>query len=83
MLLLFAYIIDISISNLVMESNSSNNVESDKNLKESKESSGDKSQPNDSDVIYFDCKICQNTFTTCKGQENTDPNSVPDICKKL
>ncbi len=61
-----------------MESNSSNNVESDKNLKESKESSGDKSQPNDSDVIYFDCKICQNTFTTCKGQENTDPNSVPD-----
>ena len=64
-----------------MASNFSNNVESDKNLKENKDPSGDKSQPNDSDIIYFDCKICQNTFTTCKGQENTDPNSVPDICK--
>ena len=48
-----------------MESYSSNNVESDKNLKENKDPSGDKIQPNDSDVIYFDCKICQNTFTTC------------------
>ena len=67
-----------------MASNSSSNFESDMNLKENKDASGNRSLPNDSKIVYFDCKNCQNTFSVVRDQqENTDPNSerVQDICK--
>ena len=40
-----------------------------------------KSKLNDSNVAYFDCKNCQNTFTIHGDQENFDPNAETDICK--
>ena len=35
-----------------------------------------------SDIEYFDCKICCSTFTMRKNQENEDPNAVSSgTCK--
>ena len=64
-----------------MESNSSCNVESGQNLKQNEDAEETKSHVNDNSIIYFDCKICQNTVSACKGQENMDPNSEPEICR--
>ena len=64
-----------------MESNSSCNVESGQNLKQNEDAEETKSHVNDNSIIYFDCKICQNTVSACKGQENMDPNSEQEICR--
>jgi hypothetical protein len=64
-----------------MESNSTSNVESNKNLDETQDADGKKSKANDSNVCYFDCKNCFNTFTFHRDQENVDPNMETDICK--
>ena len=64
-----------------MESNSSSNGESDQNLNETPDTDEKKSKINDSNVAYFDCKNCENTFTINSDQENFDPNVPTDICK--
>jgi len=64
-----------------MESNSTSNVESDPNLNDTPDADEKKSKLNDSNVAYFDCKNCQNTFTIHGDQENFDPNAETDICK--
>ncbi len=64
-----------------MESNSTSNVESDQNLNDTPDADEKKSKLNDSNVAYFDCNNCQNTFTIHGDQENFDPNAVTDICK--
>ena len=64
-----------------MESNSSCNVESGQKLKQNEDAEETKSHVNDNSIIYFDCKICQNTVSACKDQENVDPNSEPEICR--
>lgn len=64
-----------------MESNSSSNVESDRNFKQNQDAGEKKSEGNDSDVVYFDCKNCRNTFSVRRDQENRDPNSKADVCK--
>ena len=49
-----------------MESNSASNVESHNNLTETPdvgEKGEKKSEVNDSNIVYFDCKNCFNTFT--------------------
>ena len=51
-----------------MESNSSSNFESGSILKQNQDADETSSQVNDSNVFYFDCKICQNTISTCRGQ---------------
>ena len=64
-----------------MESNSSSNIESDQNLKQNQGGDEKKSHVNDIDVVYFECKNCQKSFTIRRDQENVDPNSESDICK--
>lgn len=64
-----------------MESYSSCNVESGQKLKQNEDAEETKSHVNDNSIIYFDCKICQNTVSACKDQENVDPNSEPEICR--
>ena len=64
-----------------MESNSTSNFESHKNLNETQDADEKKSKVNDSNVVYFDCKNCFNTFTFHSDQENADPNMEIDICK--
>ena len=64
-----------------MESNSSSNIESDQNLKQNQGDDEKKSHVNDIDVVYFECKNCQKSFTIHRDQENVDPNSESDICK--
>ena len=67
-----------------MESNSASNVESHNNLTETPdvgEKGEKKSEVNDSNIVYFDCKNCFNTFTIHRNQENVDPNIMEDICK--
>ena len=60
-------------------SNSSINVESDKNFKEKQDADEKNSERNYSDDAYFDCKNCQNTFSARRDQENRDSNSKPDV----
>ena len=64
-----------------MESNSASNVESRNNLTETPDVGEKKSEVNDSNIVYFDCKNCFNTFTIHRNQENVDPNIMEDICK--
>ena len=64
-----------------MESNFSSNVESDQNLKQNQGGNEKKSHVNDIDVVYFEWKNCQKSFTIRRDQENVDPNSESDICK--
>jgi hypothetical protein len=64
-----------------METNSTSNFESDPNLNDTPDADEKKSKLNDSNVAYFDCKNCQNTFTIHGDQENFDPNAETDICK--
>ena len=64
-----------------MESNSASNVESHNNLTETPDVGEKKSEVNDSNIVYFDCKNCFNTFTIHRNQENVDPNIMEDICK--
>ena len=59
-----------------MESISSSNIESDQNLKKNQGGDEKKSHVNDIDVVYFECKNCQTSFTIRRiDQENVDPNS--------
>jgi hypothetical protein len=62
-----------------MISNSSINVESDKNFKQNQDADEKNSERNESDVAYFDCKNCQKTFSVRRDQENRDSNSKPDV----
>jgi hypothetical protein len=64
-----------------MESNSTSNVESDQNLNDTPDAVEKKTKLDDSNVAYFDCKNCLNTFTIHGDQENLDPNAETDICK--
>jgi hypothetical protein len=64
-----------------LESNSSSNIEPDQNLKQNQGSDEKKSHVNDIDVVYFECKNYQKSFTIRRDQENVAPNSESDICK--
>ena len=64
-----------------MESNSSSNIESNQNLKQNQGGDEKKSHVNDIDVVCFECKNYQKSFTIRRDQENVDPNSESDICK--
>ena len=46
----------MNIKHLIMESNSTSNVESDQNLNDTPDADEKKSKLNDSNVAYFDCK---------------------------
>jgi hypothetical protein len=61
-----------------MESNSSSNIESDQNLKQNQGDGEKKSHVNDIDVVYFECKNCQNSFNIRADQENVDPKLESD-----
>ncbi len=50
-------------------------------MKQNEDAEETNSHVNDNSIFYFDCQICQNTVSACKGQENMDPNSEPEICR--